>query len=129
MVFKQQKARAPLTYQSVLRVSSRRNSSVELRAFVPRPFMHRFRGLAGQEFMPEGSAVVFDRCNAVHTMGMRFPIDVVFLDSLGRVVRVVSELQPRRLCGCLRGKRVVELPAGTAEQFGIGCGSRIDWDR
>ena len=68
-------------------------SSVELAQTGPQ----RRRGLLGRDRMAEGSAMVITRCNAVHTIGMRFPIDVAFVDSRGRVKKVVEDLAPWRI--------------------------------
>ena len=53
--------------------------------------------------------------NQVHMFGMRYAIDVVFLDDAGRVLRVVHALQPNRISPRVKGATsVLELPAGTA---------------
>jgi hypothetical protein len=73
----------------------------------------RTRGLLGREGMPEGEALVFPRCRQVHTFGMRFPIDVLFVDRRGRVARAVSNMKPGRLTAwVIRSRTTVELPAG-----------------
>jgi uncharacterized membrane protein (UPF0127 family) len=51
-------------------------------------------------------------CRAVHTLGLRDAIDVVFLDRGGRVVRQVAALPPGRFAWCRSAFAVVELPAG-----------------
>jgi uncharacterized membrane protein (UPF0127 family) len=54
---------------------------------------------------------------------MRFPIDVVFLDRAGRVVRAVPDLRPWVLAVGARGaKEVVELRAGTIAESGTQAG-------
>jgi uncharacterized protein len=64
-------------------------------------------------------------CNGVHTFGMRFPIDVIFLDRDDRVVRVAA-LPPGRAIPWVRGsRRALELPAGTTEAAGLRAGSQV----
>jgi len=53
----------------------------------------------------------------VHTFGMRFPIDVVFLDREDRVVRVAREVPPRRFAGARWARTVIETRAGEADRF------------
>jgi len=56
-------------------------------------------------------------CMAVHTMGMRFPIDVVFLNRERRVLRVVANLRPNRFAICWQASSVVELPAHYCSRY------------
>lgn len=64
-------------------------------------------------------------CAAVHTFGMRYAIDVVFLNRHGRVIRLVPALGPRRWAFCRRAASVVEFETGSIclEEQGI---SRIE---
>ena len=64
--------------------------------------------------MAAGDALVIPRCHSVHTAGMRFRIDVVFLDAQGRVVRVANGVPPWRLVSSRRAVAVVETAAGEA---------------
>jgi uncharacterized membrane protein (UPF0127 family) len=71
----------------------------------------RLLGLAWLDEVPIGCALLFPRCRCIHTFGMRFPIDVDFLDSDGRVLRRIDELGPRRVAWCRRAAAVLERPA------------------
>jgi uncharacterized membrane protein (UPF0127 family) len=75
------------------------------------------RGLAGLDDLPAQHALRIPRCGSVHTFGMRFPIDVVFLDREDRVVRVAREVPPRRFAGARRARTVIETRAGEADRF------------
>ena len=57
---------------------------------------------------------------------MRFPIDVVFIDRAGRVVRAVPDLRPWVLAVGARGaKEAVELRAGTIAESGTQAGDDV----
>jgi len=71
----------------------------------------RLRGLLGHPAPPCGSGLWILRCRAVHTCGMRYPVDVAFLDCRGRVLRV-ARLAPWRAAWCRHADSVVELRAG-----------------
>ncbi len=73
----------------------------------------RRQGLLRQAAWPPGSALIIAPCQAVHTVGMRFPIDVLFVDRAGVVVKVRENVVPWRVAGALRGFAAIELPAGT----------------
>ena len=73
----------------------------------------RNKGLLGRESLAPGEGLWIRPCEAVHTFWMRFPIDLVYLDRKRRIRKLVSEVPPWRLSGCLTAHSVLELPAGT----------------
>jgi hypothetical protein len=75
----------------------------------------RLRGLAFRDAVPADEALHLPRCRSVHTFGMRFALDLVWLDRDGAVVRVDRGVRPRRIRTCRRAHAVVEAPAGTAQ--------------
>ncbi len=84
-------------------------------------------GLLGRATLPADEGLLLTPCNGVHTFGMRFSIDVVYLDREGRVLRLISEVKPGRLCAPERGARaVLELPAGAALRLGLRQGLRYE---
>lgn len=93
-------------------------------AVATRPVGHcaRLRGLVGRRTLGPDEAWWFKRCAAIHTLGMRFAIDVVHLDAAGRVVRVHSRLKPARWSAAINGRHVVELAAGGAARLAIHLG-------
>jgi hypothetical protein len=82
----------------------------------------RRRGLLGRDSLRAEEGLLLTPCLAVHTAGMRFAIDVVFIDRDGHVVRVVSDVRPWRISVSLRAHAVIELAAGTAAAHGIAVG-------
>ncbi len=67
-----------------------------IRARILTGFFERMRGLLGRDGLPEGEVYVFPRCNAIHTVGMRFAIEVVFLDAEGCVLAMHPNVHPGR---------------------------------
>ena len=53
-------------------------------------------GLLGRRRLPDGQAWYFPRCSAIHTFGMRFPLDLLFIDKDGCVLRAESNVGPWR---------------------------------
>ena len=76
----------------------------------------RMKGLLGRsaaEF-PSGKGLWIAPAQGVHTIGMSFPIDVVYMDSCGRVIRLYHKLAPFRVAAVkLSARSVLELAAGT----------------
>ena len=84
----------------------------------------RRRGLLGRDHI-EG-AFVIRPCRQVHTFGMRVPIDALFCDADGRVLRV-ARLAPRRVSRpVLRARFVVEAAAGAADRWRVAPGDRLE---
>ena len=86
----------------------------------------RRRGLLGRHQMPPDTALVIAPCGAVHTFGMRFPIDIVCAHRDGRILTVRSSVPPRRLTGAWRAFAVIELADGVIERSGTRRGDRLE---
>jgi len=90
----------------------------------------RLRGLLGTRRLDPGEGLWIKPSNQVHMFGMRYAIDVVFLDDARRVMRVVHALQPNRISPRVKGATsVLELPAGTAARFGLAEGVQVEIER
>lgn len=68
------------------------------------------RRLIGLAFAPPRGALWIPRCRSVHTFGMRYALDLFWLDGEGRVVRVDRGVPPRRLRRCRAARSVIEAP-------------------
>ncbi len=67
-----------------------------LKLRVARGFFPRLRGLIGSKPLPPGEGLLFENCRAIHTCFMSYPIDAIFLDRSGRVVKRVNSIPPWR---------------------------------
>jgi uncharacterized protein len=88
----------------------------------------RFKGLLGRsaaEFT-NGKGLWIAPCRGIHTIGMSFPIDVAYLDSAGRVLRLYQSLAPFRLAAMsFRTRSVLEFPEGTLLRSGTRTGDQL----
>lgn len=74
----------------------------------------RFIGLLGKSSIPDGSGLLIYPSQGVHTLGMAFPIDVIFLDRSFKVLKLRENLKPFRMTSInLRTTSVLELPCST----------------
>jgi uncharacterized protein len=81
----------------------------------------RMVGLLGRSSLPRGQGLLISPCNQIHTFFMKFTIDVVFLDSSDRVVKLCQNLKPWRLTPIVwKAKAVLELGQGGAEGLQVG---------
>jgi uncharacterized membrane protein (UPF0127 family) len=88
-----------------------------LRIFEARTRRTRGRGLARLDAMPAHVGLQLAPCRSIHTFGMRFPLDLIWLDGTGAVVRVDREVPPRRLRTCWRARSVIEVRSGASAPF------------
>ena len=85
----------------------------------------RSRGLMGRDTFD--GAILLKPAMQVHTLGMRFPIDVAYLDRDLRVVAIVPGMRPRRLGRPRFGARaVVEAEAGSFDRWGLHVGDELE---
>ena len=79
---------------------------------VARGLWARLLGLALLRRERAGSGLLIPRCRSVHTVGMRFSVDLVFLDERSRPLREIRAVPPFRIVSCRGAAAVLELPAG-----------------
>ncbi len=82
-------------------------------------------GLIGRKNLSADRGFWIEPCNGVHTFGMRFALDVIYLKADGEVLRLFEWVQPNRLCPLVKGTRaVLELPAGAIALYHMRVGNR-----
>jgi hypothetical protein len=87
----------------------------------------RRRGLLGRDRLSFGEGLWIIPCEAVHTIGMRFPIDLVYLDRAHRIKKVRTGVSPWRLSACLSAHSVLELAGGTLRDSQSRPGDRLEF--
>ena len=85
----------------------------------------RMKGLLGRKRLGSDEGILLRPASSIHTAFMRFPIDALFLDEDGRVLRVAAGLKPWRATGCRGARAVLELSAGESERRGVRPGDRV----
>ncbi len=93
-------------------------------------FWARAVGLLGRRSLPPQRALFFPRCGCVHTFGMRFALDLVFVRADGTVDAVRRGVRPWRIAwGTRRSNAVYELAAGSLPPDTPRPGDIIEWVR
>lgn len=102
-----------------------RGAMLARRLYCPRRFWARNLGLLARPPLREGEALWLDPCGGIHTWGVRYPIDVLFLDRQHCILAVARQVRPWRVVLAPPGTRsVVELPGGGAA--GAEAGDRLE---
>ncbi len=90
----------------------------------------RLKGLIGRDELMEGEGLILAPCQAVHMYGVRYPIDVVFLDECYAVVAIYEALEPGTRTQTHREAHyALELPVGTTTRSGLRIGDRVHLER
>lgn len=83
----------------------------------------RMKGLLGREGLSVGSGLLITKCNSIHMFFMKFPLDVIFLDDVNKVVGLVKNIPPFALSPIFwKAKKAIELTAGTIDRTNIKVG-------
>lgn len=88
---------------------------------------NRRRGLLGRPPLSPDQGMWIVPCESVHTVGMRYPIDIVYLDRKRKVVKIVEALAPYRVSVCLRARSVIELASGTVRLSRTQVGHQLQF--
>lgn len=88
----------------------------------------RLRGLLGRRPLAEGEGLMLVPCRAVHMFGMRYPVDVLFVDGSGGVVATYHQLAPGSRSKWHRSAiAALEVPAGTLAMTQTQPGDSLMW--
>jgi uncharacterized membrane protein (UPF0127 family) len=97
-----------------------------LRVRIADTFMSRGLGLLVGAPLDPTEGLLISPCSSIHTLGMRYPIDVVFVDREARVMRVCADVGRGRMRFARGAHAVLELRAGVAAEHGLAPGVRLD---
>lgn len=86
----------------------------------------RRTGLLKHAGLARGQGIWIVPCEAVHTFGMKFSIDVLFLNKKRKVLKIREDMGRRGIALCLRAHSVLELPAGTIAATGTQPGDELE---
>ena len=106
-----------------------RGISLADRAEVADTSARRRTGLLKHDGLPAGSGLWIVPTEGVHTIGMKFAIDVLFLNRRRQVVKIRANMGKWKLALSLRAHSVLELPAGTVDNTGTVVGDQLEVER
>ncbi len=105
-------------------------SEIACNVAVARSLLARMKGLLGKREMSDGEGMLIKPCKGIHTFGMRFGIDAIFLDRCNRIVAVRRAIPPNRLTPFYFGAAgVLELPSGTIDKMPAEVGDEVGFVR
>lgn len=91
-------------------------------------FFQRLIGLLGRSHLSPEEGMLFEPGGSIHTFGMRFSIDVLFLDKTGSILGKHAEVSPNRICMApAKTCFVLEMPTNTIQIHELKIGHILKW--
>ena len=87
----------------------------------------RLLGLLGRDSLASGEGLLIDPCGSVHTLFMRFSLDLVYLSREFIVLKLVRNVRPWRFSGRLGARYTLELQAGEIARLKLSKGQALKW--
>jgi uncharacterized membrane protein (UPF0127 family) len=111
-----------------MRIENRtRKTLVGTRVDLASTWWGRLKGFIGRQEPIPGEGILLWPCNAVHTYGMSFDLDILFLDDRGRVLEMIRSFAPWKKTSRVPGARyVLEGPPGMIEESQTEVGKRTE---
>lgn len=116
-------------YPKVYVYNKTRESFVATEVVVADTYLRRLVGLLGKtkRWARPGRGLWITPSHGVHTFGMLFPLDLIFLDQEKQVVAIEEHVRPFRISNVsLKADSVLELPAHTVFRTGTRIGDRLE---
>lgn len=105
-----------------------RETLIADRATIAASSVERRTGLLKRTGLLPGEALWIAPCECIHTFGMKFAIDAIFLTKKNRVAKIAANLPRRRVVFAIRADSVLELPAGTAARTATREGDQFAFE-
>ena len=112
-----------------LRVTNSKGAVLADRAAIADTSATRRTGLLKHSKLDPGEGLWIAPSEGVHTFGMKFPIDVVFLSKSKKILKIRPNMVRRRIALSLRAHSVLELPAGTLDSTGTLAGDQLVFEK
>jgi uncharacterized protein len=118
-----------MSSETVAVLNTTRNTVLGERIGVAETSLSRMVGLLGKHGLEAGTGLLIFPSQAVHTVAMKFPIDVLFVDKRWRVVGMRPEMVPYRVTGIhWKARCVIELPSGQIAKTSTQIGDQLSID-
>ena len=110
-------------------LNSTRNTVLGDQIRVADTSLSRLVGLLGKRELAPGAGLLIIPSQAIHTVAMRFAIDVVFLDKQKKVLKIRPEIGKWRIAIKMSARSVLELPVGTLARTQTVVGDQLEFEK
>lgn len=102
--------------------------SVRFGAFRTDTIWERMRGLLALPTLTKSQGLWIEKCHSVHSFGMQYALDLVYLDKRDRIIKIVTDMPPRRCSYAWRAASVIELLSGESQRLNLQVGMQGTFD-
>ena len=88
----------------------------------------RLRGLLGRN-LKVNEGMLIEPCNSVHTMWMKYDLDIIYINKDNEIVKIIKKLKPWKLSVCTAAFKTLELPADTVDYIGLKVGDFLEFEK
>lgn len=97
---------------------------------IAQDFFSRLKGLLGKKSLEKDQGLILRPCNSVHTVGMKFSIDVVFVNKDNKVLHIIKNMKPYKFSPIIKkASYVIETSRGTISDENLEVGDIIEIKR
>lgn len=100
----------------------------QMEAWIADSYLSRLRGLLGKKQLSGTDGLLLKRCSAVHTIGMRYSLDLVFMDREGKVLKCAEGVKPFRMATAKGAYYTLELNEGVINEQDISISDHFYWE-
>ena len=115
--------------QSNIDVSRQGAMVVSLQGLQTETTMERLGGLLVVRKLQSEEALWIAPCNSIHTFGMKYSLDLIYVDKNNSICGLSEHVKPWRVSGCFYAKATVELLAGSINHYDIRLGDSCTWQK
>jgi uncharacterized membrane protein (UPF0127 family) len=90
-------------------------------------FIQRASGLIFRKKLLANEAFYIQPCNSVHTFGMKYAIDIVYLDKTGVILKITKNMQKRRISWCFKAHSVLEFKSNASDLLAMQIGDVVSF--
>lgn len=95
--------------------------------WVAESFCQRLRGLLFRPELKKSQGLLIKPCRQIHTVGMSYSLDIIFLDQHGTVIKLCHSVKPFRQAFALKAAFTLEMASGVARDLGLNIGDQLAW--
>ncbi len=92
---------------------------IELSVFSTEKFFERTCGLLTLPKLHKGQALLLNNCRSIHTFGMRYMLDIIYINRANEIVKIVEKMSPYQISGCSAACHTLEMLGGEVSRLCI----------
>ncbi len=102
--------------------------SAVIKIFSTENVLERTGGLLKLPKLDNSQGLLINKCNSIHTFGMKYALDIIYLDRNYKIVKLVKSIKPRRMSMCWYAKHTLEMLSGEINHLSLVKNMTLELD-